>query len=732
MQKLFLFIQSIVQRLGVIYVGSAILLFAISLHACRKKQDVRVQPVIVVQNFYPNSGKGGTLVNIIGSGFSYKLEENKVLFAGHPADVLSVDSAVMVVRAPSDGETGSVTVSNGGSQKVDAGKYTYQDLTITHVDPLNGPAGAHITIYGSGFTSVVQPATVTINGKNAVVSRLNDTTIVVEIPVDAGNGPIEVFVDGKSVKGPDFHFQSILAVKPLSGGKGTRVRITGAGFGADASVDVVDFNGKVAKILDANPTSILVEAPDGVESGPLAVTVNGQRATGPNFTALPFPVINEVSPLSGFKGVEMTITGSYFSDSLNEDHVFINGKEMTLEKVNSSLIKLMLPAGIGNGPIVLSVNDQQVTGPGFKEQALYIDSISPDNGLAADMVTISGYGFAGTISGNTVTFNGVTATITAATPTSLQVIVPNNVSTGAVKVAVAGLDALAPVDFKRAGILTVARGLSNTSGIAADNNGNLYVIQYPGKIIKISPQGAIADFVGSSLYGFTDGQGAAAAFYFTSTSQILFDHSNSFYVTDIGNKAIRRVSLSGAVTTIRQNVTSSGPLQLSPDGMRIVTIDNVSTMVQISLDGKTMQAVVPVSSFNFGLTNSFVLDKSGGVYYTNAYNSDYYSVEGDVSHNPVTAPEVNLFHFYNDLFTLLADIDGKTIIALQAFSIMRIDMPSGGVSTIMSGSSGNQDGNFRVAQLPYPGFDNIPAVMAADGTLYFITSDGVLRKVLFR
>lgn len=63
-----------------------------------------------------------------------------------------------------------------------------------------------------------------------------------------------------------------------------------------------------------------------------------------------------------------------------------------------------------------------------------IIEFTPNSGPAGTTVVIDGIGFSATPSSNTVTFNGVTATITAATTTKLTVAVPSAATTGTIGV----------------------------------------------------------------------------------------------------------------------------------------------------------------------------------------------------------------------------------------------------------------------------------------------------------
>lgn len=76
-----------------------------------------------------------------------------------------------------------------------------------------------------------------------------------------------------------------------------------------------------------------------------------------------------------------------------------------------------------------------------------VSSLSPTTGSAGTYVTISGSGFNATAANNTVKFNGISATVTAATATSLTVIVPNSASTGSVSITTAGGTATSALSF---------------------------------------------------------------------------------------------------------------------------------------------------------------------------------------------------------------------------------------------------------------------------------------------
>lgn len=85
------------------------------------------------------------------------------------------------------------------------------------------------------------------------------------------------------------------------------------------------------------------------------------------------------------------------------------------------------------------------------------------------------------------------------------------------------------------------------NGICIDGNNNLYVAEYfSHKIRKITPTGVVSTIAGST-WGFTNGQSTTAQFRYP--TGIDRDTSGNLYVTDSGNNMIRKITLSGMVST---------------------------------------------------------------------------------------------------------------------------------------------------------------------------------------
>ncbi|MGZ3999881.1 MAG: NHL domain-containing protein [Mucilaginibacter sp.] len=97
----------------------------------------------------------------------------------------------------------------------------------------------------------------------------------------------------------------------------------------------------------------------------------------------------------------------------------------------------------------------------------------------------------------------------------------------------------------------IAAGFYNPHGIAINNStGYLYVADGNNRIRMISPTADVTTFAGFNS-GNNDGAGTAASFYFPIS--IAIDAPGNLYVADNSNNQVRKVDVSGFVTTIAGN-----------------------------------------------------------------------------------------------------------------------------------------------------------------------------------
>ena len=95
-----------------------------------------------------------------------------------------------------------------------------------------------------------------------------------------------------------------------------------------------------------------------------------------------------------------------------------------------------------------------------------ITGFSPAGGKVGATVTIQGTNFDTTAAGNTVTFNGVTATVDSSTATSIVTTVPSGATTGAISVKVDGMTATSSESFTVTPTITEFLPVNGTVGTA--------------------------------------------------------------------------------------------------------------------------------------------------------------------------------------------------------------------------------------------------------------------------
>ena len=95
-----------------------------------------------------------------------------------------------------------------------------------------------------------------------------------------------------------------------------------------------------------------------------------------------------------------------------------------------------------------------------------------------------------------------------------------------------------------------AGGFLLPTDVAADrNNGNVYVADYGhNQIKKIEPDGTVTTFAGSGSAGSADGAGTEAEF--SNPVSVAVDSNGNVYVSDRGNRTVRKITPAGVVSTL--------------------------------------------------------------------------------------------------------------------------------------------------------------------------------------
>ena len=366
-----------------------------------------------------------------------------------------VDGVAAVVLALALGVAGAAPLS-GGSGPV-----------IASVEPEGGPAGTEVVIRGENFGSAIGAlqgtSGVSFGGVWASPSWWSEGEVRVAVPAGAESGPVVVTVGGVASQGAAFTVTgaasmgpAIGTVSPVLGPEGTEVVIKGTGFGEASETGRVSFNGIEAVASSWSEGEIRVLVPEGAESGPVAVTVNGVVGNGEAFTVTPegagAPVIASLSPEAAPAGTEVVIRGKHFGEASETGGVSFSGVWAEPSYWSEEEIRVPVPGGAPSGQVAVTVGGEASGGVAFAVTgpAPVIETVDPTHGPEGTGVVIRGVNFGapiGAVQGSSgVSFNGVWGVPTSWSEGEIRVRLPEGVESGLVVVTV-GARASNGVDF---------------------------------------------------------------------------------------------------------------------------------------------------------------------------------------------------------------------------------------------------------------------------------------------
>jgi DNA-binding beta-propeller fold protein YncE len=297
-----------------------------------------------------------------------------------------------------------------------------------------------------------------------------------------------------------------------------------------------------------------------------------------------------------------------------------------------------------------------------------------------------------------------------------------------------------------------AATFSAPAGVAVDSSGNVYVAEYGNNDIrKITPEGVVTLFAGSSsaTQGDANGTGDAASFW--NPTGVAVDSAGNVYVADESNNQIRMITPGGAVTVFAgsptgaigdSNGTGSTASFSAPNGIAIdssgnlwVTDSGNNEIREITTPGAVV--TTPYGNPTAGKTNAngntaqfhtptaiAVDPTSGNLFVADAGNNEIREIN-------VTTTAVTLFAgsaggtagsgngtgsgaSFSAPSGIAIDATGNLYIADTKNSEIRMATPAGVVSTYAGSTSGGYvNGTSSAAEFNYPF-----GIVNYSGTLY--------------
>jgi hypothetical protein len=658
---------------------------------------------LAITGISPASGEIGTLVTITGTGFSATVSANAVTLNGKICPVVTATATSLSVTIPADATSGNLSVTVSG-KTVQSSTFTVvagaPDLVISSISPTTGAKNTVVTITGTGFSATASENAVTLNGKTCPVTNATVTALTITIPAEAGSGSITVAVGGKAAQSSTFTFipdpPEITAISPTSGPKNTVVTITGTGFSATASENIVTLNSKVCPVTSATTTTLTITIPADAGSGNITVAVGGNTAQSSLFTFIPDPTplsITSISPDTGPKNTVVTITGTGFSAVASENAVTLNSKVCPVTSATATTLTITIPTDAGSGNINVTVGGNTVQSSLFTfipDTPLAITSISPTTGPKNTVVTITGTGFSTSAANNAVTLNNKPCPVTNATETQLTVTIPAGAGSGVLKVTKDGTTVQSQTfDFVFTTTVSTFAGsgqdLSNdgtgtSANIGAprdavfDASGNLYVTDGYHRIRKITPTGEVTTFAGS---GYGDDNGTGTSAQFKRPMGMAVDGSGNLYVAEEEGRRIRKITSSGVVSTLAGSGdydfaegTGTAAKFRNPTG---VVVDASGNVFVADKDNHRIRKIISAS----GEVTTF----AG-------------STEGSADGNGTAAQ-------FKKPFDAVFDANGNMYVTDESDHRIRKITPAGAVTTFAGSSYGFQDGPGNTAQFQF-------------------------------
>jgi sugar lactone lactonase YvrE len=247
--------------------------------------------------------------------------------------------------------------------------------------------------------------------------------------------------------------------------------------------------------------------------------------------------VSSISPDSGAYSTIVTITGSGFNTTASSNVVEFNGKTATINSATATQLVVVVPAAAGTGNVTVAWGSKTGTGPVFN--FAYTINVS----------TFCGSGTAGFVNGSS---------------SSTQLDFPTDLvfdSQGNLYVADAGNACIRKITTAGISSTFAGTGTAGTtdgngsvaqfdtpSGLAIDNNDNLYVAdQGSARIRKITPSAVVSTLAGSTE-GFADGNGTSAQFNYP--TGLAVESNGNLYIADQSNHRIRKMNPSAVVSTL--------------------------------------------------------------------------------------------------------------------------------------------------------------------------------------
>jgi YD repeat-containing protein len=402
----------------------------------------------------PANGIAGQSVVLAGVNFGATQATSNVTFNGVPAQVTTWSATTVTAVVP-PGATAGPALIWINAQPSNGLTFTIPTVAVINsLSTVSGSPGQSVTISGTAFGVTQGPSTVSFAGAIAAVTNWSDTSITVSVPGAATSGSVVVQTNGQSSDG--VFFRVMPAPGPSTVYHLHKEGSTTAGLFQvkTASPDGTSVALQTVDLKSLTPADFLVkefDTPIGVPGQNAILTAAStltftlwMKATTTNGSIVPHvrTRLNNATGASICEASAGSLTTTLSAVTLScapttdialtsSDRLYVwVGVTLTSGPGNKSLRGELDVEGTLNGNY-----DSRLTLPGVIGPPV-ITSVTPVNGVVGTSVTVAGSNFGALQNTSTLKFNGITATPSAWSDTSLAATVPAGATSGPVTVNV--------------------------------------------------------------------------------------------------------------------------------------------------------------------------------------------------------------------------------------------------------------------------------------------------------
>jgi len=517
----------------------------------------------------------------------------------------------------------------------------------------------------------------------------------------------------------------VTGVSPPNGAPGTQVTITGSGFGPTKGSGAVWLGTGMGTVVSWSDSLVVATVSTGSSSGVAQI----QQSDGAS-NSVPFAIntaaVTGVSPNNGLAGTQVAITGSGFGATQGNGNVWLGTVPAIVDSWSDGQIIATVATGAATANALVLQNGVMSNAVPFTIYLPHITSISPNNGAAGTVVTVTGSGFGASQGSGTVWIGSSFGSVLGWSDTQVVASVAANAVSGIAKIEQNGT-------WSNGTTFTVGSG-GGGSGGGGSFGGSNSVTLVPNQMNMLTggtQQIQALNSSGQSMTGLTwTSSNTAVATLSTDDPPIITAVAPGNATITAGNASADVTVVPGAVlatgTVIWSNpgdgsgVSCIVPAVPSSTGVADVFALQVSGNVQ-AITSSGMTAWTASVGTNFTCSN-LIPDFQGGLVVAN--QQSIYRLDG-MTGQAYPAYQSTGYNSGHGLSTPVVHTDG-TIFAVDSGDMLVAINPTSGQPNFqvhMDDSSGQVSGNCGDTPLPQGGQSSSPPSPPSVGSM-IIAGDG--------